>query len=136
VFSKYKAYPSDAPSSGFSYELFGTSKGFLSIDDCFVEIKETSKVIEVSVLNHIIVSPLSALSVTDTDTGFSSSSPWLEIADDNMLDQSKQQSIKDSAYQTKQSSIERNPSRVGVGYTQCRQRRNNNMIWDRNLNNF
>jgi hypothetical protein len=59
-----------------------------------------------------IVSPLSALSVTDTDTGFSSSSPWLEIADDNMLDQSKQQSIKDSAYQTKQSSIERNPLEV------------------------
>lgn len=76
------------------------------------EIKETSKVIEVSVPNHVIVSPLSALSVTDTDTGFSSSSPWLEIADDNMLYQSKQLSIKDSAYQTKQSSVERNPLEV------------------------
>lgn len=73
------------------------------------EIKETPKVIDPSAPNHVIVSPLSALCVTDTDTGFSSSSPWLEIADDNMLDQSKQILIKDSAYQTKQSSVERNP---------------------------
>ncbi|XP_052063100.1 uncharacterized protein LOC127702837 [Mytilus californianus] len=71
--------------------------------------QEKSKTLEHSTTDLAVVSTSSALSVTDTDTGFSSSSPWRETTDENVAEKLRIHSLKDSAYQTKQSSVERHP---------------------------
>lgn len=71
--------------------------------------QEKSKTLELSTADLAVVSTSSALIVTDTDTGFSSSSPWRETTDENVTEKLRINSLKDSAYQTKQSSVERHP---------------------------
>lgn len=79
---------------------------FFLEQDNSVQESEGPKTIEMSITDPAVVSTSSALSVTDTDTGFSSSSPWRETIDDLTTEKYKNNMNKDSAYQTKQSSVD------------------------------